>query len=269
MTIEDSVNSSLYKNGLVLSGGAYRGVGQIGALKAMEERGIKPDVISGTSSGALNAVLYAQGYSPDEMYEIWLKEPFGKVLNFHLPRFGFLKNSRIGELVKPYLRYHRLEDLPVKVFLSSACLNDGSQRIFEEGDLTLILSACCAVPVVFEPVEIEGRQYVDGGLVSNLPVEPLVGKCGRIIGISVNPIPDKERLDGLKDLIYRTIWVGLEGTVRKNMQLCDWFIAPQEMGEHGFMERSALETFFNAGYEYTSRFLDEKGVLKRSFEGAG
>lgn len=264
MTIEKSGNTHLYKWGLVLSGGAYRGVGQIGALKAMEERGIQADVISGTSSGALNAVLYAQGYSPDEMYEIWMKEPFGKVLDFHLPRFGFLKNSRIGELVKPYLRYDRLEDLPVKVFLSSACLNDGNQRIFEEGELPLLLAASCAVPIVFEPVEIDGRQYVDGGLVSNLPVEPLTGKCEHIIGISVNPIPDKERLDGLKDIIYRTIWVGLEGTVRKNMQLCDWFIAPQEMGEHGFMERTALETFFQSGYEYTSRFLEEKGIQKVS-----
>lgn len=258
MELERNSNKNQYKNGVVLSGGAYRGVGQLGALKALEERGIKPNAISGTSSGALNAVLYAQGYSPDELYEIWLKEPFGKVLNFHLPRFGFLKNSKIGELVKPYLRYQRLEELPVKVFLTSTCLNDGSQRIFEEGDLQLLLSASCAVPIVFEPVEIEGRQYVDGGLVSNLPVEPLVGKCERIIGISVNPIPDKARLDGLKEIIYRTIWVGLEGTVRKNSELCDWFIAPHEIGEYGFMERSALEPFFKAGYEFTSRFLDEK-----------
>lgn len=252
----------MYKNGLVLSGGAYRGVGQIGALKALIERGIKPDVMCGTSSGALNAVLYASGYSPDEMYEIWQKEPFAKVLNFHLPRFGLLKNSKIGELVKPYLRSGRLENLSMPVFLTSTCMNDGAQKVFEKGALVEILEASCAVPVIFEPVVINGRQYADGGLVSNLPAEPLQGICQRIIGISVNPIPDKAHLEGLKDIIYRTIWIGLESTVRKTKEMCDWIIEPKVIGEHGFLERSALELFFNAGYEYTHRFLDEQGVEK-------
>ena len=252
-----------YSNGLVLSGGAYRGVGQAGALKALLERGIEPDIICGTSSGALNAVLFANGYSPDEIYEIWQNEPFGKVLNFHIPKFGFLKHSKIGELVKPYLRYERLEDLPVQVLLSSTCLNDGKQKIFSEGNLVQILQACCAVPLIFEPVEIDGRQYIDGGVVSNLPAEPLVGKCKRLIGVSVNPIPEKERLDGLIDIIYRTIWIGLEGSVNKTRELCDWVIAPEEIGAHGFMDRSALELFYNVGYEYTSRFLDEKGVMRK------
>ena len=249
-----------YKNGLVLSGGAYRGVGQIGALKALLEHNIQPDIICGTSSGALNAALYANGYSPDEMYEIWQQEPFSKVLHFHLPSFGLLKSSNIGEMVKPYLRYDRLEDLPVPVLLTSTCLNDGNQKVFSEGDLVTILEACCAVPLTFEPVEIDGKQYVDGGLVSNLPVEPLVGKCERLIGVSVNPIPFKEKLDGIKEVAYRTIWIGVESTVQKTRELCDWYIAPEELGQHGFVERSALDTFFKAGYEYTSRFLEEKGL---------
>ena len=249
-----------YKTGLVLSGGAYRGIGQIGALKALLERDIKPDVICGTSSGALNAALYANGYSPEEMYEIWQKEPMAKALNFHFPKFGMLKHNKIGEMVKPYLRYDRLEDLPVPIMLTASCLNDGSQKVFTEGDLVLVLEACCSVPVVFEPVEINGLQYVDGGLVSNLPAEPLKGKCEHLIAVSVNPIPFKEKLDGMREIVYRTIWAGLEGTVQKTREWCDWYIAPEELGQHGFTDRSALETFYNAGYEYTSKFLDEKGV---------
>ncbi|AHM59609.1 patatin [Flammeovirgaceae bacterium 311] len=250
-----------YKTGLVLSGGAYRGVGQIGVLKALEERGIKPDIICGTSSGALNAVLYASGYSPDEMYEIWEKEPMAKTLNIHLPKFGMLAHSKIGKLVKPYLRHERLEDLPLPVRLTASCLNDGRQKVFEQGDLVKILEACCAFPFVFEPVEIDGLLYVDGGLVSNLPAEPLVGKCERLIGVSVNPVPFKERLDGLTDTIYRTIWIGIESTVQKTREMCDWVIAPEEFGQYGFMERRALPIFFNAGYEYTIRFLDERDLV--------
>jgi NTE family protein len=250
----------MYKTGLVLSGGAYRGMGQIGVLKAFEERGIRPDIICGTSSGAINAVLYASGYTPEEMSEIWYKEPLGKVLNFHFPQFGFLKHSKMGELMEPYLRYRRFEELPIPVYLTSTCMNDGEQKVFTEGDLLQALQAACAVPLVFEPVEIEGRQYVDGGLVSNLPAEPIRPLCEHLIGISVNPIPDKEKLDGMRDILYRTIWIGLEGTVKKTSQLCDWFIAPPALGEHGFMERSALEEFYQAGYAFTGRFLEEKGI---------
>ncbi|WP_304502769.1 patatin-like phospholipase family protein [Cesiribacter sp. SM1] len=255
----DKTSNIEYETGLVLSGGAYRGIGQIGVLKALEERGIRPDIISGTSSGALNAVLYASGYSPDEMYEIWEKEPMAKTFNLHFPQFGMLKHGKIGELVKPYLRHQRLEELPIPLRLTASCLNDGSQKIFSEGTLVKVLEACCAVPLAFEPVEIDGRMYVDGGLVSNLPTEPLEGKCRRLIGVSVNPVPFKERLDGMTDTIYRTIWIGIESTVQKTRKVCDWLIAPEEFGQHGFMERTALPVFFNAGYEYTLRFLDEQG----------
>lgn len=251
-----------YNTGLVLSGGAYRGLGQVGALKALLEWGIVPDVVCGTSSGAINAALYASGYTPEEMLEIWHKEPMAKTLNFHLPKFGLMKHSKIGALMKPYLRYSRLEDLPVTTLLTSSCLNDGRQEVFTQGELILLLEAACAVPVVYEPVEINGEQFVDGGLVSNLPAEPLRGKCQRLIGISVNPIPYKQKIDGFTDTVYRTIWVGLEGTVQKTREYCDWFIAPPELGEHGFTERAALDLFYNAGYDYTVRFLEEQGVLK-------
>lgn len=122
-----------YKTGLVLSGGAYRGMGQIGVLQALEERGIRPEVLSGTSSGGLNAVLYASGYSPKEMYAIWMEEPFSKAFNFHFPSFGLLKHSKIEEIVKPYLRHERLEELPIPVYLTATCLNNGKQKIFREG----------------------------------------------------------------------------------------------------------------------------------------
>lgn len=210
-----STNTKLYKNGFVLSGGAYRSAGQIGVLKAMDERGIRPDAICGTSSGAIVAVLYASGYTPDEIYEIWQKEPFGQVLHVHFPKFGFLKNSKIGAVIRPYMRYKNLEELPVPTFITCTCMNNGRQQVFRKGDILQALTGSCTVPILFEPVEIDGRQYVDGGLVSNLPVEPLTRLCERLIGIYVNPIPYKEKIDGITDMIYRTMWIGLNSTVQK------------------------------------------------------
>ncbi|WP_017731493.1 patatin-like phospholipase family protein [Nafulsella turpanensis] len=260
MEKEKRNQNNTYQNGIVLSGGAYRGMGQIGALKALEEKGVKPDVLCGTSSGAINSVLYASGYTPDEMADIWCKEPFGQVLELHFPKFGLLRPARAGELMQPYLKHDRLEDLPIKTILCCSSMNNGKQKVLEKGNLLKILEACCAVPVAFEPVEIDGEQCVDGGLVSNLPAEPLTGKCERLIGITVNPIPEKEELGGLRDTIVRTAWIALESTVDKTRQLCDWVIEPPELGRHGLTDRSALDIFFNAGYEYTCHFLEEKGV---------
>lgn len=181
-----------YENGLVLSGGAYRSLGQAGAIKALEEWEIKPDIVCGTSSGAIMAVLYASGYSPEEIKHLWRKESFSEMLEPHIPVNGFLESTKIGKLIKPYMRYARLEDLPIPTLISCTCMNDGCQKIFQEGEILPLLEAACAMPVLFEPVRI-CRQYVDGGLASNLPVEPLEKKCRRLIGIYVNPVPEKRK----------------------------------------------------------------------------
>lgn len=262
MATEKKAATEIYENGYVLSGGAYRAVGQLGMLKALEAYGIRPDIMCGTSSGAIVAVLYASGYSPDEIFEIWQEEPFIQVFHLHLPDLGFLKSSKTGDLLRPYLKFQRLEELPVPTYVTCTCMNDGQQKVFREGDIQQILAGTCAVPVLFEPVEIGGRQYVDGGLVSNLPVEPLESRCRRIIGLHVNPIPEKEHIEGLTEMIYRTVWIGLNSTVYKTIPLFDWFISPEELGEHGLTERSAIGTYFNVGYEFTCRFLAEKRLQK-------
>lgn len=247
-----------YENGLVLSGGAYRSLGQVGAIKALEKWGIKPDVLCGTSSGAIMAVLYASGYSPDEIRELWKKESFTDVLDLRIPVSGFLESSDIGKLIKPYLRYERLEELPIPTLISCTCMNDGRQKIFRKGEILPLLEAACALPILFEPIKIEGRQYVDGGLVSNLPVEPLEGKCRRLIGIYVNTVPEREGIEGLDDMVYRTLRIGLNSNVQKTRHLCDWFIAPDELGERGLFKESLLDENFQTGYDYTCRFLEKK-----------
>lgn len=247
-----------FENGLVLSGGAYRSLGQAGAIKALEEWGIKPDVVCGTSSGAIMAVLYASGCSPEEIKHLWQKESFSEVLEPHIPVKGLLKSSKFGELIRPYLKYARLEDLPIPTLISCTCMNDGRQKVFEEGEILPLLEAACALPVLFEPVKIGGRQYVDGGLVSNLPVEPLEEKCRRLIGIYVNTVPEKKEVKGLDNMAYRTFRIGLNSNVQKTRHQCDWFIAPDELGERGLFKESLLEENFQTGYDYTYRFLEEK-----------
>lgn len=253
-----------YKNGFVLSGGAYRSLGQAGAIKALLEREITPDVLCGTSTGAIINVLYATGYTPDDIYEIWEREPLSQMLELRLPDTGFLQPGKIGEMIGPYLRHERLEDLPIPNLITCTCLNDGSQKVFKEGNLLKILEATCAVQVFFEPVEIDGKQYSDGGLISNLPAQPLQGLCDHIIGIYANPLPEVEKVEGLVAMIHRTIWIGLNSTVQKSRQFCDWFIAPEGLNDAELVDRSAMWHFYEEGYAFTRRFLDEHEISRKA-----
>ena len=251
-----------YKNGFALSGGGYRSLGQAGVLKAFLERGITPDIMCGTSTGAIINVLYATGYTPEDIYQIWEREPLGQVLELRLPDTGFLQPGKIGEMIGPYLRHERLEDLPIPNLITCTCLNDGTQKVFSEGNLVKILEATCAVQVFFEPVWIDGRQYSDGGLMSNLPVQPLEGLCERKIGIYANPMREVERVEGLAHMIYRTIWIGLNSTVQKSRQLCDWYLAPEGLNDFELIDRSGMKHFYEEGYTVASHFLDKQGLSK-------
>jgi NTE family protein len=253
-----------YKSGFALSGGAYRSLGQAGAFKALFERGVRPDILCGTSTGAIINVLYATGYTPDDIYEIWEREPLGQVLELRLPDTGFLQPGKIGEMIGPYLRHERLEDLPIPNLITCTCMNDGTQKVFKEGNLVKILEATCAVQVFFEPVWIDGKQYCDGGLMSNLPAQPLQGLCDHIIGIYANPLREVERVEGLAHMIYRTIWIGLNSTVQKSRQFCDWFIAPEGLNDAELIDRSAMKHFYEEGYTFTNRFLDEHEISRKA-----
>jgi NTE family protein len=259
-TDSNKAGENKYKNGFALSGGAYRSLGQAGAFKALFERGIRPDILCGTSTGAIINVLYATGYTPDDIYEIWEREPLRQLLDLRLPDTGFLKPGKVGEMIGPYLRHERLEDLPIPNLITCTCLNDGSQKVFNEGNLLKILEATCAVQVFFEPVEIDGKQYSDGGLVSNLPAQPLQGLCERIIGIYANPIPEVEKVEGLTAMMHRTLWIALNSTVQKSRQFCDWFIAPEGLNDAELINRAAMRHFYDEGYAFTCRFLDERGI---------
>ncbi len=257
-TNPDNQEKKKYKTGFALSGGAYRSLGQAGAFKALFERGIRPDILCGTSTGAVISVLYSTGYTPEDIYEIWEREPLMQTLELRLPETGFLRPSKIGEMLGPYLRHERLEDLPIPTYITCTCMNDGTQKVFKEGNLLKILEATCAVQVFFEPVWIEGKQYCDGGLMSNLPAQPLEELCERIIGIYANPMREVERVEGLAHMIYRTIWIGLNSTVQKARQFCDWFIAPEGLNDSELIDRTAMKHFYETGYQFARRFLDKQ-----------
>ena len=125
-----------YKIGLVLSGGGVRGFAHLGVLQALHERGIYPDVISGTSAGALAGVLYCDGYSPKEIFKIMKSSSWLNYMRPTLPRYGLLQISGITKILESHLHAKTYNELKVPLYVAATDLNHGKVVYFSEGELT-------------------------------------------------------------------------------------------------------------------------------------
>ena len=151
-----------YRVGLTLSGGGAKGFAHVGALKAMEELGIRPDIISGTSAGAVIAVLYADGYSPDEILDLFSGLSFNDLAEITLPRSCFFKIDRFKHFLQKSLRAVNIEDLSIPVVVTATDLDHGKYVAWRSGEIAERVTASCSIPIIFPPVLIDGTHYVDG-----------------------------------------------------------------------------------------------------------
>ena len=159
--------------GLVLSGGGAWGLAHIGVLEVLESEGIEVDMISGTSAGAIVGALNAEGYSAAEMRAIIAELQWSDFIFPTLNDLGFFSIERVEEELDEFLQTGRIEDLPVKFSVTVTDIDTGEALRYSEGPLTRLLAASASVPIMFAPVEYDGRILADGGLVDNLPVTPL------------------------------------------------------------------------------------------------
>jgi len=189
-----------------LLGGGARGIAHIGILIGLAELGIKPIAISGTSAGSLVGVFLADGFHPTEIKEIFEKHKFNKNLNFLDLKAGLFSSSSLYELINNNLRTKKIEQLSIPYFVTTTNLLTGDRTVFSRGEIADRVVASCSIPLLLPPVYIEGTPYVDGGVTSNLPVEPFLPKDEiKIIGITVNPIEAYAPTANIINSIDRTI----------------------------------------------------------------
>jgi NTE family protein len=251
-----------YKIGLVLSGGGARGFAHLGLIQALNEAGIYPDVISGTSAGALAGVLYADGYTPND---ILIMMNSGSRLDFMrptLPREGLLQISGISKILKANLHANTFEELKVPLYVAATDLNNGKVKYFSEGALIDPVIASASIPVLFQPVIINNIHYVDGGVLDNLPVKPIEDKCKKIIGSFVNPVGSVEKVNGLINIAERTFNLSMSKEIIEKSKRFDLFIAPPELRNFGILDPEKAEELFSVGYNSTKEKLKEFDVKK-------
>lgn len=245
-----------YKIGITFSGGSARGYAHVGILKALSEHGIEPEIISGTSMGAVVGVLYAAGYSPREVQRILINEKFSKIAGFSWKRTGLLKMERLRLVLHNYIEEDNFSQLEKPFYLGLTNLNEGTKEIRTEGALFDYLIASCSVPGVFAPMVIEEVSYVDGGLLRNLPASCIRDKCRILIGAHVNYPGRKNGFTGPKGIVERAINLGITENAKPQMELCDYMIDPPAMECFSLFDFSKIEEIIEAGYSHTMELIN-------------
>jgi NTE family protein len=156
--------------GLALGGGAARGFAHVGVIKALESQGFKPEFVAGTSAGSLVAALYAAGNSGFDLQRIALDLDEKAVSDWTLPNRGFIKGESLQNYVNAKLANRPIEKLPLPLAIVATDLASGESVVFRRGNAGMAVRASSAVPGVFQPVAIGGREFVDGGVTSPVPV---------------------------------------------------------------------------------------------------
>jgi NTE family protein len=162
-----------YKVGLALSGGVAYGLAQIGVLKVLEREGLRPDCLAGTSSGAIIAAGYAAGVPIAEIEALAYHTGWKQLFSFRPSRKGLVSSEPIERYVRDNFRITDFGELRIPLAVVATDICSGEEAIFTRGPLDKAVRASCSIPGIYSPVELEGRQLVDGGLVENVPVKAL------------------------------------------------------------------------------------------------
>jgi NTE family protein len=250
------------KIGLALSGGGIRGVAHLGVLQALSDHGIKFSHISGTSAGAIAAAFFAAGYEPKETLKIIREAHLLRVLRPSIGSTGLLSILHAEDLLKQYFPDNSFKKLKIPITVTAVDLGEGKLIYFNDGELTKCLLASCCLPGIFKPIIMNNHMYVDGGILNNFPVEPLVGNCDLIIGVSCNHLAPVTEIHSFGQLVDRAAMLAINASIDNHKKLCDVVIEPHGLGSYGIFDTNYAEYIYMIGYEEGLKALDGNSVLK-------
>lgn len=252
-----------YELGLALSGGGLKGFAHAGALQAMKERGLKPDIISGTSAGAIVAVLYSAGLSPIEICEFFEDKSFTNFTALTLPVSGIFNPTKFREMfAERVLPYKNLEDLPIPVRILATDLDHGRSVVFSTGSIAERVMASCSVPVIFVPQVIDGVNYVDGGVFLNFPVRTIRRDCKKVIGVNVSPLVAPKYSLNIMGIANRSYEFLFRANTLEDRRKCDVLIeVAAALKYDNSFDLTKVEEIFQLGYEKANRKLN-KGICE-------
>lgn len=235
--------------GLALGGGAAKGFAHVGVIRALEENGIKAQIVTGTSAGSLVGSLYAYGYTPDQLQQISYQLDELNLADFTFSSNGVIKGNRLQQFVDGQVKNTPLQKLSRKFTAVATDLDSGQSIGFNTGDTGIAVRASCSIPNVFMPVAMNGHRYVDGGLSAPVPVS-YARKAGAnfVIAVDITAKP-KQGSNGFLANFDQTINILSIKLLHEQLKQADIVISPDisQLSSFGFdKKQQAIDLGYKA-----------------------
>lgn len=219
------------KVALALGGGAARGFAHIGVIKALEAQGIIPDIIVGTSAGSVVGALYAAGYNGFELQQLSMQMDESQVSDWSMPNRGMIKGEALQVFINNAVKNRTLEKMNKVFAVVATDLNSGEMIVFRTGNTGMAVRASSSVPGIFQPVSINGHEYVDGGLVSPVPVR-VARSLGAdfVIAVDISDKPINNKTESSIEVMLQTFNIMGQSISRGELPEADIVIRPVTPG---------------------------------------
>lgn len=247
------------KIGLALGGGAARGFAHVGVIQVLEENGIRPDLVVGTSAGSLVAAIYASGRSGAQLGEVASTMNEAAIADWTLPFFGrgALRGEALGRYVNAQVRGRLIENLPMRLGIVATDLHSGLGVLFQRGDTGTAVRASSAIPAVFQPVKIGGREYVDGALVSPVPVRYARDMGAElVVAVDISSPPEGNQADDTLQILLQTFTIMSRSINVLELRDADIVVRPALAGVAG-VDFAARNRAVEAGRQAMVRLLPQ------------
>jgi NTE family protein len=253
-----SGNKSL---GLCLSGGGALGFAHIGVLQSLEDHGIYPIHIVGSSMGSIIGTLYAAGYTPKEMLQMIKDDKLYKItklMTFH-PTFlksGVSSHEMLRSLIKELIPHNSFGQLKKKLHICVVNLNKAEWEIVDSGnELDKWVAASASIPGVFESIKINDEYFIDGGLLNNMPAQGIKEYCQVIIGVDVIPHKIPVELKKPIDTLAFAVRAMQHQNSKEGRDLCRFLIEPQAIVEFHEFSFDAYQAIYQHGYSAATKYI--------------
>ena len=221
------------KIGLALGGGAARGFAHVGVIAVLEEAGLKPQIVVGTSAGSLVAALYATGKTSAQLQQTALNMEEVAITDWMLPIFGrgMFRGEALARYVNELTANRLIENMAIPLGIVATDLGNGQAVLFQKGDTGTAVRASSAVPAVFVPVRINGRDYVDGGLVSPVPVR-FARQMGAdvVVAVDISIPPEANPASDTLQILLQTFAIMGKSINQYELKDADVVVRPSQIG---------------------------------------
>lgn len=224
---------------LALGGGGAKGFAHIGVIKVLESHGIKPKIVTGTSAGSFVGSLYASGKSPYQLQHIALTFKESDIRDLTLNRQGFIAGQKLQDFVNQHVANKPIEKFPIRFAAVATRLDNGRKADFIKGNAGQAVRASCSIPNVFVPATIGGTQYVDGGLVSPIPVQTAKAMgADLVIAVDISARPTGNQPVSMWGLLDQTLNIMGQQSINQELAQANIVIQPK-VGHIGTLDLKA------------------------------